>query len=73
MDDVSSLPPEVDWTKEHKVNPFVPNQGGCGDCWAFASTAAIECHLAIATGEIVTLSEQNMVQCTPDPDQCGGE
>jgi len=73
MDDVASLPPDIDWTKEHKVNPTIPSQGGCGSCWSFAATAVVESHYAIATDEIVSLSEQNMLQCTPNPDQCGGK
>ena len=71
---MSSLPAEIDWEGEGKVNPTVPNQGGCGSCWSFAATAAIESHLAIATGDDpVSLSEQNVLQCTPNPDQCGGK
>ncbi|KAL3794827.1 hypothetical protein ACHAW5_004349, partial [Stephanodiscus triporus] len=74
MDDVSALPAEVDWEEEGKVNPTIPQQGGCGSCWSFAATAVIESHLAIATGEDpVSLSEQNVLQCTPNPDQCGGK
>ena len=74
MDDVSTLPAEVDWEEEGKVNPTIPQQGGCGSCWTFAATAVIESHLAIATGEDpISLSEQNVLQCTPNPDQCGGK
>lgn len=74
MDDVSNLPIEVDWAKEGKVNPIIPNQGGCGSCWSFAATAAIESNLAIVTGEEPTsLSVTSMLLCTPDPDECGGE
>lgn len=74
MDEVASLPEEMDWTKEGKVNPTIPHQGGCGSCWSFAATGVIESHLSIATGEEpFTLSEQNVLQCSPNPDQCGGE
>lgn len=74
MDDVSSLPKEMDWSAEGKVNPTIPQQGGCGSCWTFAATAAMESHLAIATGEEpVTLSEQSILQCAPNPDDCGGQ
>lgn len=72
MEDVSALPDSVDWSAEGKVSK-APNQGGCGSCWSFAATAAIESHLAIATGEKpFGLSEQNMLQCSPNPDHCGG-
>ena len=73
VDDVSSLPVQVDWVKEGKLAPVV-NQGGCGSCWTFAATATIESHLAIETGDDpVPLSEQNMLQCAPNPDDCGGK
>ena len=43
------------------------------DCWAFAATACVETALAIAEdGDVVKLSEENMFECSPDPQQCGG-
>lgn len=73
MEDVSALPESVDWDAKGKVNK-APQQGGCGSCWSFASTGTIESHLAIAMDEDpISLSEQNMLQCTPNPDHCGGE
>ena len=74
MEDVASLPKSVDWSEEGKVNPIIPQQGGCGSCWTFAATAAIESHFYIASGEEpISLSEQNILDCTPNPDQCGGK
>ena len=74
MEEVSALPQEVDWEAAGHVNPVIPNQGGCGSCWTFASTATIESALSIATGEKppMTLSEQSILECTPDVRQCGG-
>lgn len=75
MEDVSDLLESIDWEERGKVNPQIPQQGGCGSCWTFAATATIESHLAIANGDdqFVSLSEQNMLQCTPNPDHCGGK
>ena len=70
LDEVSDLPDSVDW--RDKINA-APNQGGCGDCWAFAATACIESHLAISKNEdVMKLSEVNMFQCSPNPQECGG-
>ena len=68
------LPDAVDWrTKGHNIVTPVKNQGGCGSCWAFAATAALESHIAIQTGKSMILSVQELVSCVPNPHNCGGE
>jgi len=68
---VEDVPNDIDWRTKGVVTP-VKNQGGCGSCWAFAATETIESGVAIATGKLLTLSEQNMVSCTKNPKECGG-
>lgn len=68
---MKDVPNDIDWRTKGVVTP-VKNQGGCGSCWAFAATETIESGLAIATGKLLTLSEQNMVSCTKNPRHCGG-
>lgn len=68
---VASLPDSVDWRGADVVTP-VKNQGHCGSCWAFAGTETLESHIALATGVLFTLSEQEYVSCVENPDECGG-
>lgn len=65
------VPTSVDWRTEGVVTP-VKDQGHCGSCWAFASTAVLESHLAISTGVLAELSPQELVACAPNPKHCGG-
>ncbi len=66
-----NLPDSVDWRTKGVVNP-VRNQLNCGSCWAFANVAAIESASAIATGNLQSLSEQNLVDCALGRDGCQG-
>uniref|UniRef100_A0A7S4IXT0 Peptidase C1A papain C-terminal domain-containing protein n=1 Tax=Odontella aurita TaxID=265563 RepID=A0A7S4IXT0_9STRA len=71
VDPVSSLPTHVDW-REKGVVTTVKDQGGCGSCWAFASVAVLESHVALKTGTLFDLSPQELVSCVPNPHHCGG-
>jgi cathepsin L len=50
----------------------VKDQGHCGSCWAFASTATVESHVALSTGLLFDLSVQQMAMCAPNVNECGG-
>eukprot|EP00595_Chromulina_sp_UTEXLB2642_P000172 CAMPEP_0196762438 /NCGR_PEP_ID=MMETSP1095-20130614/1952_1 /TAXON_ID=96789 ORGANISM="Chromulina nebulosa, Strain UTEXLB2642" /NCGR_SAMPLE_ID=MMETSP1095 /ASSEMBLY_ACC=CAM_ASM_000446 /LENGTH=378 /DNA_ID=CAMNT_0042113331 /DNA_START=24 /DNA_END=1160 /DNA_ORIENTATION=- len=68
---IESLPSSVDW-RDSGVMSSVKDQGYCGSCWAFASTAVVESHVAIASGLLFDLSVEQMAMCAPNPNECGG-
>jgi len=68
---VDQLAKSVDWRGSGVDSP-VKDQGHCGSCWAFASTAVIESHVALKTGLLFDLSVQQMAMCAPNVDSCGG-
>lgn len=69
---VASLQVKWDWRANGAGIPPIRNQGQCGSCWAFGTTAAVEAAIAVFDKRLVDLSEQNVLDCNPDGYSCGG-
>ncbi|KAH1221287.1 Senescence-specific cysteine protease SAG39 [Glycine max] len=70
-ENVTGVPNAVDW-RENGAVTAVKDQGQCGSCWAFSTVAATEGIYQITTSMLMSLSEQELVDCDSVDHGCDG-
>ncbi|KAH7653592.1 Fruit bromelain protein [Dioscorea alata] len=68
----TDAPKSVDWRTKGAVTP-IKDQGQCGSCWAFSAVASMEGATKLSTGKLISLSEQELVDCDIKGDDQGCE
>lgn len=65
------IPATMDWRSLNSMS-VIKDQGHCGSCWAFSTIGSVESHTEIMNNEYTSLSEQQLVDCSPYTLGCEG-
>lgn len=66
------IPSSWDWRTSGVTTPVKDQGSSCGECWSASTTATVETAWAIKTGELLVLSQQQLVDCSRLNNGCNG-
>jgi len=69
--DTKDIPASVDWVAKGAVTP-IKDQKTCGSCWAFSTTGSMEGAHFLKGNELLSFSEQQLVDCSKENHGCAG-
>jgi C1A family cysteine protease len=69
--DANEINGAIDWRSKGAVQS-IKDQGQCGSCWAFSTMSAMESSHQIKSGKLLSLSEQQLVDCSTSNHGCNG-
>jgi len=70
--EVLKQPPQTVDHRNLMMASDVPDQGGCGSCWAVATASMLQARYELHMNGNRTFSVQQLVNCVPNPRECGG-
>jgi len=67
----AALPRHFDWREQGKLTP-IKDQGNCGSCYAFSTTATLQDVMSLRGLGQISLSEQYLLSCNKEGFSCDG-
>ncbi|KAH0468137.1 hypothetical protein IEQ34_003170 [Dendrobium chrysotoxum] len=68
---MTNMPDAIDWRSMGAVTPIKYQGTTCGSCWAFSAVAVTEGITKIRTGNLISLSEQQLMDCDVNGNEHG--
>ncbi|CAG9765400.1 unnamed protein product [Ceutorhynchus assimilis] len=67
---IRQISDSVDWRNQGAVTP-IKNQKDCSSCWAFSAVGSLEGQYYKKYGNLISISEQNLIDCSTDGNNRG--
>jgi cathepsin L len=68
-----SVPKDFSWGHLATIKANSSDQGTCGSCWAHAARVTMQSRAEIKGLKNIAWSTHQLIACTPNPKNCGGE